>query len=879
LSILLYCLLTSILVAGIVSSRLEARDMPFGIAGLQIDQPGQLELVQSTGAASVLVTVPWEALESAPGRIDWAMFETFLNQAEFHALNVYLLPQSGVRTSLMYADPAPAFRAFLEALVIRGRGRVAGYVMDVSSLPHEAGTSIEMFASGLAEDLKRWDPAAQRVLYPREAMMSTGGWSAVLSTISESDVPLRIGRSSGGGPAQWALVMGSQDDMENAPVIGSGVNMREVAQLPVRALAAGLDRVFWGQLVDKGREQNGLYREDGISRKASWFSFRHMIKRVFPFTGWKSLRDGQELWSVRFNQPEGRTTTVVWAAKDGQTHTWPLDTTGKFRIWDVGGTIAGSTSPLPVRADPYYIVREGTTPQTADINITEGFDWWLPPEVQTESYAGYFNFNPKPTENVRVIGWHPRWKDWHVGPGEYDFSSFEEKLTDAKKHGYRIGIRLQSVVRNTVPDWIVEKYNPSVVTIPGRLRLQVVAPWHPDVRREFEAFIREFGRRGYHKDDAFVFASIHGISHSYGEEFSLPNESLRFLEREAALTPQAMRDWIQGRLQAWSDAFGDQAYKLGWVGRATAFGLADYTKIAADAVEYAVSHGMGSRSGFVEMYHYLWYEPSVAQSRSPDGYLLTDENFPVTRENRYFADENEEYVWIKRWRFGILEGDAYRYRMSMLRALQMRRNFIATNEISMDLDRDLTEYVRLSLGKNIANTPDAWCYLREGYVRDRESGGPLPLKNFERWLNQRDVPGGQTQAVVRYDRDWSMTTDPPGIQHEFTARRTDCQSGNNRIYFDIDDRFPDDESYVLKVTYLDDTRGHWMVSYENSLGTFTETTAVHGVGDGTIKTATFHLRNTRFNNGLLHKQDFCITNDGVSDVTVLLVRLIRNYPD
>jgi len=57
-------------------------------------------------------------------------------------------------------------------------------------------------------------------------------------------------------------------------------------------------------------------------------------------------------------------------------------------------------------------------------------------------------------------------------------------------------------------------------------------------------------------------------------------------------------------------------------------------------------------------------------------------------------------------------------------------------------------WVGLELGRTQEDTPDAWCFLRESKLK---SG---PVKNFERWLYQRDTPGYETQAAISIDKNY-----------------------------------------------------------------------------------------------------------------------------
>ncbi|MBT3292470.1 MAG: hypothetical protein HN380_34520, partial [Victivallales bacterium] len=152
--------------------------------------------------------------------------------------------------------------------------------------------------------------------------------------------------------------------------------------------------------------------------------------------------------------------------------------------------------------------------------------------------------------------------------------------------------------------------------------------------------------------------------------------------------------------------------------------------------------------------HYLLHAPNpmLAQTLDENGYLVVDESNPLIAENRASGDENEEYTRNHEARFGPLDTFPHRYRESMLRVLQMRRNFLWAEGGKWLVNPPLLHYVALELGKTVKTAPDAWCYLRESHVRNRanwKDKTPLKVKNFERWLYQRDADGARTEPAER----------------------------------------------------------------------------------------------------------------------------------
>jgi hypothetical protein len=249
-----------------------------------------------------------------------------------------------------------------------------------------------------------------------------------------------------------------------------------------------------------------------------------------------------------------------------------------------------------------------------------------------------------------------------------------------------------------------------------------------------------------------------------------------------------------------------------------------------------------------------------------------DETCPPIAENRAFGDENEEYSpQAHVARFGPMEGWPHRYRESMLRTLQMRRNFVWA-EGNPWVDLPLLAYVSLELGRNVENAPDVWCYLRESYLRG-QAGARGPVKNFERWLYQRDRDGYRTIPAVKTPHHESMYPSPPDQKYDFTARRTDLASGNDRIGFALDDRFLSGGPYTVavKITDHDLSKGAWTLAYRTPDGEAART--IQSQGTGKLRTATFFLNDACFPaTGLDYDFEVRATEN---DAVISLVRVIK----
>jgi hypothetical protein len=250
---------------------------------------------------------------------------------------------------------------------------------------------------------------------------------------------------------------------------------------------------------------------------------------------------------------------------------------------------------------------------------------------------------------------------------------------------------------------------------------------------------------------------------------------------------------------------------------------------------YGQSKGFGIRRGFVEMYLYHIPDNHIGQLLDDNGYLFVDESNDIIAKNLFHGEENEEYEekWAtaeRGFRFGKNTNSfPYRYFTANLRLLQMRCNYLLQNEFSL-LPEMLT-WVSLELGKTKHDAPDAWCFLRESYIRGNET---LPVKNFERWVYQRDIPGYETKPVIKIEHPIEMWMVQPGKYYDFIARQ------GNKIGFDIDDTFlSSNQEFAVKISYLDVGKEFWSLMFQGKKGI--EKRSIKNENTGQIKTATFFI--------------------------------------
>jgi len=532
------------------------------------------------------------------------------------------------------------------------------------------------------------------------------------------------------------------------------------------------------------------------------------------------------------------------------------------------------------------------TPWREQDDVVEGWDWSLPGGIEPVPRSGLIfpsrekrRFPGNKLADVAVF-----WRDVEPEEGQFDFEPIRRKLENLPEGvtGYRFHFYATVAYRTSsrgeqqiAPAWLA-KYEIPVIdmtSVEGRFQLFNYPIWDPRYHRRYLRVIEALGRSGIPQLEGLRIVYVGAISKSWGEELYIPREVGAWCEQHVGLTPEVLEKCLNERLDAWAAAFAGAEHKLAWVGAGTdgGGGKLDYRGMGDRVIARAYDLGMGQRCGFVENYLYHLNNPRLGQHVDDRGYLVVDETCPPIAENRAFGDENEEYGRYWTGRFGPLQTHPYRYHESMIRTLQMRRNYLWMSPASVDMDPPLTAYVSLALGRRVHDSPDAFCYLRESTVRGPaagKQGKTTPIRNFERWLAQRDRDGYRTAPAIRAAQHEMMWMVPPGSKFDWIARRTDLAGGNRRIGLALDDRFLSGGPHrvAVKVTYHDLGHGRWSLVYALPGGSHARR-AIRCRGTGKVFTATFHLTDACFP-AKDDAFDFYIEAEG-EDATVSFVRVIK----
>lgn len=509
----------------------------------------------------------------------------------------------------------------------------------------------------------------------------------------------------------------------------------------------------------------------------------------------------------------------------------------------------------------------------------DGWDWSLPGHMEPaptglvglQRIIGldkeFIPMNLQFKANAVGILW-VKWRDIEPVQEKYDFSPVIDRIKQANSVGIDVILRILTCSKSRgtgsradgsgeAPLWLEEL---GVNLLPQKRPRDNLNfdPAHPEFHKRYLKLIDQMDRAGI---PGMVKAAYVGYaSHSFGDEGIGP-----FGEADAAENDALPH--VRERLDAWHKAFKGMEHKV-FMGGSSHYGFAK---------------GFGVRRGFVEMYLYNIPNADLGQLIDTNGYLYVDEEAPVIRNHCFNGEVNEEYEdrWAtaeRGFRFGSTTNSyPYRYFTSTLRALQMRCTYIHTTG---HLIPEMLPFLSLELGRTIDDAPDIWTFLRTSYMRasnyrnkdkagrsisDTEEKDGLPVKNFERWLYQRDAEGFETRPAIRIQQSIKMWMVQNDKYFDYIAR------AGKRIGFDMDDRWPGHKGTIaVKVTYLDAKSGSLQLAYNRGERTRTQPL----LGDGKLKTTTFLVSELQPNT-MQHGYDFVIQGDAdTAEVIVSMVRVV-----
>lgn len=555
-----------------------------------------------------------------------------------------------------------------------------------------------------------------------------------------------------------------------------------------------------------------------------------------------------------------------------------------------------------------------SSPSLPKVRISPGFDWWLPSYVRMTPNAGYFGgvgWVKKRRKlhfqdgNIHIVHYvRFTWREVNPAEGVYNWRLIDEKIARAVNEpgvGFVFWIDAYSsfnytkwkwarseeerkrVLKETcmIPEWAIKKGNIKF------LSNGAVAAWEPGCgyQKYFGKFLKALGER-YKNHPKLIGVDMRGLDCRYGEWCWRDGSSvLREAEERTNLNPETLLRWGSRFVNDFVEAFRGQERKLVWPNcdetfipkRGTPY---DYGPASRAIWRLALSKGCGVRDGMPTAW-FRYITPGWGCEVTREGYLVFDENYLPYYNRSMMYSENSEYFARDDPRFGPSSMNGIRFFITSLRVLQLRRSWEwlpwrVMDQIIEQLEpyggEAFVRWVEFELGKRAETSPDAWCWLREGYLRSHKS-----VKNFERWLWQRDVPpDGLTVPTDKIDISMLKYNYPSGKGYEFHARRTDVARGSKYIYFWVRRSFISGGPHrvILKVTYLDSPRTVWAVEYTAPEG-FKRSKPVETKDTGRWMTATFEISDMVFNGAFRGGMDFRLAVLGKRDLIAKFVRLIK----
>ncbi|HKQ13015.1 MAG TPA: ricin-type beta-trefoil lectin domain protein [Steroidobacteraceae bacterium] len=573
----------------------------------------------------------------------------------------------------------------------------------------------------------------------------------------------------------------------------------------------------------------------------------------------------------------------------------------------------------------------GTAPTIE--TILSGEYWSLPARYPAKSPNGGLHqlfggaARWKPILDMVYLGGY--WRDLNPNDGDYNRPRFEDGtgtfygLNELAAQGKTGIIWINAIGFDTTrvphvmhtPDWLITKCGSGpdqAVTIPQNGTPGNdpwgVSMWNDCPKAEMVKFIRTMFTP-YKNDPAIKYAYVTTFNAS---EFFIQDNVYTWAKDHAGLTPQKLEAYAKALIDVWVEVLGPE--RVVWM-RAND----DWKLPVTDPTEqttpsrvndYAlITKGVQMREGNAENFMANLDQPLINQGvlpvpfldqTTPNGqhhwYLTAKTIYDMLPTPRTFYGDEFEVAdkggapTINSDGTNFVPGNYPYYRLAVLNMLRKGQNWTTFSKALRDGDWDqdprftdyvtLRNYFRQSAGYAVTESPDAWVTLHE--TNDSCFNGRRHYHNYEKFLHQIEQTGGLTQPALPLQ--WPANT------YAFTgclpattqfAKRTDWASGNNYIYFDLDDTFATstEHRFRIAVTYQDTGTNSWRVDYNSTSRPDAPTPSVTNTNTNAVKTVIFSLKDASFQNALDGQKDFRISNMlSNTDVVIRSVRVLRGDP-
>jgi hypothetical protein len=544
--------------------------------------------------------------------------------------------------------------------------------------------------------------------------------------------------------------------------------------------------------------------------------------------------------------------------------------------------------------DDYKVIEE--TPP----HFLTGFDWSLPAYADEALYSGLIaeeNHNLELVKNSFVI---VRWDEANPEKGKYNFSRFEKDLKRIAPQ--KVLVRLEVNSACEAPKWALKKLRSS--------KDKSLIFWDKDYITLLESYIGEFAKH-YASSEQIVGVQL-GIGD--GEftgscdnkdgwgEFWMSPQVLAEAEQNFGFTPELFEVRSKEIIDIYATAFGSNKHKLAYTNIGPSFSWDEiaipYNQRLIKLAHYTIGLGIGNRDGAIE--RWMSYTDKIYGNiftSMLDGTcrLDFDEAYAEKIRGRYWGTENEFYgnkgyvIAVH----GSFENQPYRFLISSLRALQMRRNFMSISNDMRVIDhpiyktQEFLRYLTKIMGKQIENTPDAFVLMGERYIeayrlenhKDAEcvknNGDIIPIRSFGRWLSEspqntllENAPAIKIRMEAK-DNYWGQKYYlPDGIDYEYFARKAD------QFSFDLNDQLAEKRckkgcEVEIKATFKDTIKTALNAYVAEGKSQSFETR-----GDGKIITVSFKIKSA-FKNGIASSDIILKSEQGAIPLILFRVNFLQ----
>ncbi|MCF6188951.1 MAG: hypothetical protein L3J51_00565 [Cocleimonas sp.] len=543
---------------------------------------------------------------------------------------------------------------------------------------------------------------------------------------------------------------------------------------------------------------------------------------------------------------------------------------------------------------PKSVIKAIKVTSTKPAYTVDGFDWSLPKNTPIENNSGLIDEYDRGIDYIRNVFAIVRWDEANPKNGRYDFSKFEKYLANAAPNKTLVRLEVNSACE--APKWALRKLRAS--------KDKSLIFWDKSYIDLLKPFINAFAKR--YANDPRVIGVYLGIAdgeyddncefdnkNGWGEFWMSP-QSIANAQKKFGFNPEVFEKQTKAIVDVYVAAFGNNKHKLAFTNIAPSFSWNSIGEPYNEKLKKIAKHvwktGIGNRDGHVEIWmRFIDKTYGVQLSSMKDGscFLDFDEHYAKQIQGRYWGTENEFYgdkSYVKNAN-GPYKNQPYRFMVSSLRALQMRRNYFSVAGNSMEkLDhsvyktQDFLRYLTKVMGKQMENTPDAFILLGERYISQdhaknfsneacvKNSKKGVAIRSFGRWLMEgsRSVPALRV-SMPKNENYWGQNYYmPEGMDYEYSARKA------KQFEFDLNDdlsmlRCDNGCKAEIKVTFKDTHKSTMNILYDKEFSQSFKTK-----GDNKIKTVTFNV-NSRFQNELRGK-DFMI-NSKTIDLTLIMIRV------